>query len=288
VPRRPKKPIGLPGSFADQFAVEQFAGCRIIAPVVIFGVLNPLDVELYLRQPWLLILFAFQLWMFVDAIRRQEWFWAVFIFLFPVLNAVLYFFLVYRAQPSATRGFELPGAYKRSRIKDLQARIHHLDKAHHHAELGDIYFQQGNLAEAEKCYRAAIERDNTDPDFQAHLGQCLLRKGEASEAATLLESVVRVNPQHDYGHSQMAYAEALTRLNRKDEALAVWQKVLENHGYARARVQLSELYIERGQTELARKELSDLLADETHAPAFQKHRDKIWLKRAKALLKEIS
>lgn len=252
-----------------------------------FAVLNPLDLHLYLQQPWLLVLFGFQIWMLVDAIRRQEYIWALFIFIFPLVNALLYYFLVYRAQPSATRGFELPGASKRSRMKELQTQIHHLDKAHHHAELGDIYFQQGKLAEAERSYRAAVERDASDPDFQAHLGQCLLRQGKAAEAAPLLESVIRQNPQHDYGHTLMAYAETLAKLGRKDEALTTWQRVLENHGYARARVQLSELYLERGATELARKELTDLLADEAHGPAFQKQRDKVWLKRAKALLKQL-
>jgi hypothetical protein len=252
------------------------------------AVLNPLDIDLYLHQPWLLIPFAFYIWMLVDAIRRREWLWAIFIFVFPLLNAILYFFMVYRAQPSATRGFELPGAYKRGRIKELQAHIHHLDKAHHHAELGDIYFQQGKLAEAEKSYRAAVERDRSDPDFQAHLGQCLLRQGKPAEAAPLLESVVRQNPQHDYGHTLMACAEALSQLGQKDEALATWKRVLENHGYARARVQLSELYVERGEKELARKDLTELLADEAHGPAFQKQRDKVWLKRAKALLKQIT
>jgi hypothetical protein len=252
-----------------------------------FAVLNPFDLEFYLRQPWLLVAFAFQIWMLIDAIRRQEWMWAIFIFIFPLLNAILYFFLVYRAQPSTTSGFELPGAYKRGRIKELEAHIHHLDKAHHHAELGDIYFQQGKLDEAEKCYRAAVERDGTDPDFQAHLGQCLLRKGNATEAAQLLENVVRQNPQHDYGHSLMAYAETLAKLGRKDEALTTWRKVLENHGYARARVQLAELYVECGENELARKELADLLADEAHGPAFQKQRDKVWLRRAKTVLKTL-
>jgi len=252
-----------------------------------FAVLNPFDIDLYLQRPWLLIYVAFWLWMLVDALRREEMMWALLIFFFN-LPAIFYFFLVYRAQPSATRGFELPGAYKRGRIKELQAHIHHLDKAHHHAELGDIYFQQGKLDEAEKSYRAAVERDGTDPDFQAHLGQCLLRQGKPAEAAPLLEAVVRQNPQQDYGHSLMAYAETLAKLGRKDEALATWQRVLENHGYARARVQLSELYIDRGEKDLARKELNDLLADEAHGPAFQKQRDKVWLKRARVLLKQIS
>src|SRR3954466_11986243 len=114
--------------------------------MLLTDLLNP---RFYLENPLLLILLLFQLWMLVDAIRNQEWMWAVFIFIFPLLNAILYFFLVYRAQPSATRGFELPGAHNRNRIKELQAQIPPLDKAHPHAALGYIYFQTGKLDEAE-------------------------------------------------------------------------------------------------------------------------------------------
>ena len=70
---------------------------------------------------WLFV--AFQLWMLIDAIRREEWMWVLFILIFPVVNAILYFFLVYRAAPSATRGFELPGAHDRRRIKEFIARV---------------------------------------------------------------------------------------------------------------------------------------------------------------------
>ena len=251
------------------------------------GILNPFNLDWYFQNPLLLVLLAFQIWMLVDAIRRQEWFWVIFMIIFPLLNAILYYFLVYRAQPSATQGFELPGTYKRHRIRELQAQIHHLDKAHHHAELGDIYFQQGKLDEAEKSYRAAIERDSNDPDFHAHLGQCLLRKGKPQEAAPLLERVVRENPRHDYGHTQMAYAETLDKLGQKDASLATWKSVLEHHSYARARVQLAQLHAERGEKDLAKKELSDFLADETHGVSFQKQRDKLWMKKAKALLRQL-
>lgn len=246
--------------------------------------------QIYLQNPLLLLLLAFQLWMLVDAIRRQEWLWVIFIILFPVLNAILYYFLVYRGQrglSSATAGFELPGTHNRKRIADLQAQIHHLDKAHHHAELGNVYFQQGKLKEAEKCYRDAIERDANDPDFQAHLGQCLLRQENLQEATPLLEAVVNVNPRHDYGHTLMAYAEALSKLGEKQRALEAWKQVLEHQSYARAHVQLAELYAELGENDLARKELTEFLADEKHAAAFQKKQDRVWTQRAKALLKRL-
>jgi tetratricopeptide (TPR) repeat protein len=153
--------------------------------------------------------------------------------------------------------------------------------------LGNVYFQQGKLAEAEQSYRAAIERDASDPDFHAHLGQCLLRQGKAQEAAPLLEKVVRENPRHEYGHTLMAYAEALDKLGQKEAALKVWKEVLEHHSYARARVQLAQLYVDLGEKEHARTELTDFLADETHGVAFQKRRDKPWIRKAKALLRQL-
>jgi hypothetical protein len=232
-------------------------------------------------------IFAFQVWMFVDAVRRQEWIWAFFIFFGYGIAAILYFFMVYRAAPSATRGFELPGAFDRKRIKQLQAQIHHLDKAHHHSQLGDIYFQKGKLEQAEACYRAAMERDPQDIDTRAHLGQCLLRQKRPLEARSLLEDVVAENPKHDYGYSQMALAETLVALGEPDAAFKMWLKVTENHSYPRAKVQLAELYLAGNQPELARSQLNEVVTDDAHAPDFQRRRDRVWVRRAKALLRKL-
>ena len=240
-----------------------------------------------LSSPVWLIGFAFQIWMLVDAIRRREWIWAVFIFFFSVISAILYFFLVYRAAAPATRGFELPGAHSRKRIKELQAQIHHLDKAHHHSQLGDVFFQQGKLANAEASYRAALERDPEDLDTRAHLGQCLLRLKRAAEARPLLESVVQEKPDHDYGHTMMALAETLTALGETDAALKVWHQVTENHSYPRAKVQLAELYLAKNLPEPARAQLQDVLSDDPHAPAFQRRRDRVWVRQAKGLMRKL-
>jgi tetratricopeptide (TPR) repeat protein len=244
-----------------------------------------LNIDYLIHNVWWLLVFAFQVWMFVDAVRRQEWIWAVIIFISFGLAAILYYFFVYRAAaPSATRGFELPGAHDRRRIKQLQAQIHHLDKAHHHSQLGDIYFQQGKLAEAEKSYRAAMERDPKDLDTRAHLGQCLLRQKRAAEARPLLEGVVAENSKHDYGYTLMALAETLTALGETDSALKIWQQVTAEHSYARAKVQLAELYIAKNQPDLARPELKDVVGDDVHAPTFQRKRDLVWVRRAKSLM----
>ena len=239
----------------------------------------------FVRQPWVLVGVVFQIWMLVDAIRKAEYLWAVFIFLFPFINAVLYFFLVYRASPMAMRGFELPGAHHRRRIRELQGQIHHLDKAHHHLQLGDIYFQQGKLEKAEACYRASLERDGTDLDAVAHLGQCLLRQNRPQEALPLLQQVCNADSKHDYGHSLMAYAETLSALGRNDDAVEVWEHVGREHAYARARVQLAELYLGKGEKERARRELQEVIDDDLHTPTFQRRRDRLWMRKARRLLR---
>ena len=237
-----------------------------------------------LHNPWLLLLAAFQIWMLIDAVKRQEWLWAVFIFLGFGFAGLLYFFLVYRATPAGMRGFELPGTRSRARIRELQAQIHHLDNAYHHFQLGDVYFQKSNFAAAEKCYRAALEREPNDIDARAHLGQCLLRQQRPAEARPLLEAVCRENYKHDFGYSLMAYAETLTALGETEAAFNIWKRVVEDHSYSRAKVQFAELCLNLNQHEMARAQLNDVIKDDLHAPGFQRRRDRVWVSRAKRVL----
>ena len=243
------------------------------------------NLGLLLANPITLAITAFQLWMLIHALRNREWVWAVVIFIGYGIGAFWYYFTVYRGSTSS--GFELPGAQSRARIKELQAKIHHLDNAYHHFQLGDVYFQRGRFLEAEKSYRAALEREPQDIDVRAHLGQCLLRLNRPAQARPFLEGVMREKPEHDYGHTMMALAETLTALGETGNALLYWQHVTQNHAYPRAKVQLAELYAASNQPDAARAELKDVLSDDPHAPAFQRARDRIWVRRARTLMERL-
>ena len=242
------------------------------------------DWSFLLTNPVWLAMTVFQIFMLVHALRNREWLWAFFIFIGSGLGAIWYYFSVYQGSSSATSGFELPGTQSRARIKELQAKIHHVDNAYHHFQLGDVYFQKGKFAEAEKCYRAALERDPKDVDTRAHFGQCLLRLKRPADARPLLEGVMLEKPEHDYGHTMMALAETLTALGETDNALQYWQHITQNHSYPRAKVQLAELYAAKNRPDLARAELKDVLSDDPHAPAYQRKRDRVWIRRAKNLM----
>lgn len=241
-----------------------------------------------LGSPTVLILTAFQIWMLVHAVRNRDYIWAILIFCGWGLSAFFYYLMVYRNSGSSMRGFELPGAASRKRIKELQAQIHHLDKAHHHYQLGDVYFQQGKLQLAEASYRASLERDPQDIDARAHLGQTLLRLKRPTEARPLLEGVLTEKPEHDYGYTMMAQAETLTALGEVDNAILYWEHVTQNHSYPRAKVQLAELYNAKGDQARARDEIKDVLSDDVHSPAFQRRRDRVWVRRARRLNSRLS
>ena len=91
---------------------------------------NLTDIDFWLSQPYMILVFAFQIWMLIDAVRRQEWLWAFWIFVGFGFGAVIYYFYYYRGSGgSLSSGFELPGAGSRQRIKELEAQIYHLDNS---------------------------------------------------------------------------------------------------------------------------------------------------------------
>ena len=205
-----------------------------------------------LTSPVWLVMTAFQIWMFVHAIRNREWIWALFIFIGWGLSAIFYYFMVYRASPSVDERIRTArraqtqthqgtsGANPSSRQGASSfATRRHLFSA---GQTG-----QGRSTPTARRWNATRK----DIDTRAHLGQCLLRQKRAAEARPLLEGVVAENPKHDYGYTLMALAETLTALGETDSALKIWQHVTAEHSYARAKVQLAELYLAKNQPELA-------------------------------------
>ena len=246
------------------------------------------DYDFWTSSPlgWLYSVFA--LWMLVDAGRRGEWVWFAFMVVFPPINPILYFFLVFRSSASfASTGFELPGQHKRERIAELEKQIHLLDGAHHHLELADIRFQQGKFKLAEQSYLCSLERDPKDIDARAHYGQCLLRLGRAEEARSYLNDACVENPKHDYGHSLMALAEAQTALGQADAAIAIWEQVVSQHSYARAKIQLAELLAAKGQTARPRQLAEEVVVEDKHAPEYQRKQERPWIARAEKLAKRL-
>lgn len=239
----------------------------------------------YVGSPLTLILFLGFIWMFIDAIKREQWLWVVFLILFPPLNTVLYFLLVYlRSGGGAV--FSFPGSADRRRIRELEQKILHLDNAHHYHELADLFFKQRKYSEAEKNYRAALDRAPDDEDTEAHLGRTLLALRRPAEARGYLENVCLGNPKHDYGDTLIALGECLTQLGERESAIGIWERAIEHHSFAQPRVRLAETLAESGASggrARALQLVEGVLNEEALTPEFQRRQELEWIHRARKL-----
>jgi hypothetical protein len=205
------------------------------------------------------------------------------------LNTVLYFLLVYLRSGGGAL-FSFPGSAERRRIRELEQKILHLDNAHHYHELADLYFKQGRFGEAEKNYRAALDREPDDEDTEAHLGRTLLALERPGEARGYLENVCVGNPKHDYGDTLIALGECLTRLNEPESARRIWEQAVEHHSYAQPRVRLAEILAasgDAGERDRARGLVEDVLREEKLTPEFQRKQEAEWVAKARKLGREL-
>src|SRR5690242_6316053 len=83
-PREPPSKLQTNTRFADTLVERMTEG------TLAFWLTDLLNYQSLLSSPLAWVLAAFQLWMLIDAVRRGGWGWVVLLFLFPLINAVLY------------------------------------------------------------------------------------------------------------------------------------------------------------------------------------------------------
>jgi tetratricopeptide (TPR) repeat protein len=91
-----------------------------------------------------------------------------------------------------------------------------------HTSLGDIYYKQGLLSEAEAEYRAAINLDSESTDSRYGLGQIYFNSERYGEAEAQFKKVVSLSPQSSIGYYGLGqtyrkmgnYSDALTQLDK--------------------------------------------------------------------------
>ena len=124
-----------------------------------------------------------------------------------------------------------------------------------HHSIGRVYFRQGRDAEAIERFRTELAHN---PDHHAArflLGKALVRTGRAEEAVAQL---LRLEGK-DVGQGQLHYylGAAYRRQGKRTEAMSALQKSIAiNPNSYESRYLLARLYLESGQTDMARKQMA--------------------------------
>jgi tetratricopeptide (TPR) repeat protein len=131
----------------------------------------------------------------------------------------------------------------------------------------------GDAAERVACLEKAVTLDGSNPEFQAQLGEALLRAGDADQATTHLRDAIAAGlpPDHD---ARVWLAEAVRISETPAEALKIINRIVDSYPDKPApRIARADIYADLGGPEDIPAALADLdhaiAADSRSATAYR-------------------
>jgi len=218
--------------------------------------------------------------------KRPETYWLFVIIFFGGLGAIAYFLV--EGVDYRSVNVTLHGPSRRRRIHTLQALIRDNPSAGNYEELGELLLTERKYAEARAAFDAALAQrtDSIDPFYRRGIAE--LELGDHAAAIADFERVVKQEPKYDYSRARCLLAQALARAGRTAEAEVLFDQLVSSTTSPEATIGAAEFYAERGRTREARELAETLLARRATMPAYQKRRDRAFLRRAGKLLRKKS
>jgi hypothetical protein len=216
--------------------------------------------------------------------RRPDGYWIWIIFFGGGIGAAAY--LLAEALPTfGTMRHSMQGFSRRKQIRMLQVMVLENPSAGNFEELGDLLLDEGKYLQAKECFDRALgsRTDSIDPFYKR--GVCEFELGEWAAAVSDLERVVKLDPKYAYSRAQSLQARALTKLGRTAEAETAFGRLLELSTSSESLAVAAEFYLEQGRAEEARDIARRLLARKVTMPAFQRRRDRVWLRQASKVIR---
>ncbi|PZO10474.1 MAG: hypothetical protein DCF27_02235 [Lysobacteraceae bacterium] len=221
----------------------------------------------------------------IHAVRtRQELYWLLILFLFPLLGSLVYGIAIWLPEVRQHRGVRKVG----SKVRQLFDPTRELRNATHAVELAPTVGNQLRLAdallaadradEAVPHYQRALQGQYAgDADIQVRLAKALLETGRAGEARDLLDRLIAANPDFKSPTAHLTYARALAALGDREKAHEEFGVLVDYYPGFEARARYANLLHEWGDTEKARTLAADALRAANRLPAHTRESESEWI-----------
>ena len=232
--------------------------------------------------PWGVILQLIAIVHFMR--RRPDNYWIWIIIFFGPIGALAY--MVAEMLPDlGLLHSPMHGVSRRKRIRMLEAIILENPSPGNYEELGELLLEEKRYQRARECFDHALDQrtDSIDPFYRR--GIAAFELGDAAAALPDFNLVVKGNPKYDYSRARLYYARALASTGRTDDAAAVFEMLTE--GTTEALCYAAEFLVTHGRAAEAKVLLERIAARKRTMPAYQKRRERPWLRRASALRRRL-
>ena len=238
----------------------------------------------HILYPWGLILQGLAVLHFIR--RRPDTYW-IYIILFLGPPGALVYLLAEAVPDAGLVGESFKVFPRRKRIGALEIAIRDNPSAGNYEELGDLYMDDGKLAQARAAFDKAIaaRADTTDSFYRR--GVCALLLGDAAAALPDLQRVLREEPRYDFNRAIGLLAQAYAKTGEKEKAEAVFREATERSTVSETYLNFAELLESEGRTGEAREWAQKVLDKKPTIPGFQRRRERPWFRRARKILKRV-
>jgi hypothetical protein len=238
--------------------------------------------HLFYLGPWGLLLQAAAIIHFIRRRPDTYWLWII-LFLGPI-GAIVYIFVEvlpdFGLLNQSFKAFP-----RRKRIRQLVTAILDNPSSGNFEELGDLYFDDGKLAQARAAYDKAIAARSTTPDCFYRRGMCALMLGDVQAALPDLERVVLQDPDHDFHRGAGLLATAYARTGQPEKAEEWFRRAIEKSTLSETYLNYADFLITQGRNQEARAYALKVMAKKPTMPSYLRRRERPLFARARKTLK---
>lgn len=231
--------------------------------------------------------FLFQILAIVHwAKRGRDRFWIWIIIIGGPVGALAYF--VVEGLPDwADMKRSFTGPARRRRIAMLRAMIRDNPSAGNYEQLGELLVQQRSWREARDAFDRAIGARGDLLDSFYWRGVAAFELGDDAAAIEDFRYVVAREPKYDYSRARCLLARALARSGQTAEAMAEFDRLVETSSACESAVMAAEFYAANGKPRQAYELVDTILARRPTMPAYQRRRDRKWLRMARKIARKL-
>ena len=238
----------------------------------------------YLLYPWGFLLQGLAIVHFIR--RRPDTYWIFIILFLGPLGAIIY--LAVEALPDiGLVGQSFKVFPRRKRIRELEAAIRDNPSAGNFEELGDLYMDDGRIAQAREAFERAIAARADTPDPFYRRGVCAIQMGDFAAAVPDLERVVGKESDYDFHRAAGLLAHAYAQTGQKDKAESLFRQVIKTSTLSETYLNFAALLASEGHAAEAREWAQKVLDKKPTMPSYLRRRERPWFRRASEMLKRL-
>jgi hypothetical protein len=239
----------------------------------------------HLFYPWGFLVQIFAIAHFVR--RRPENYWFFIIFFGGFLGAGVYIVAEVLPDLGLLRGV-FQGFGRRSRIQIVEMQILDNPSAANYEELGELYKDQGEFAQAREAFNNAIAaRSDSIYTFYSR-AQSSLGLNDYAAAIPDLERVVAADRKFDYYRAGGLLADAYAKTGQLERAEPLFVEVAQISTTPETLYNYASFLATANRKEEAREWLQKLEAKKRTLPRYMQRRERSWFRKGSALMKVLA